>query len=95
MSGLSTRDAKVLGFLRRTVTDTHCPTFRQIGEATGLASTSQVSGALESLRIKGWIKHTTYARRSIELSDPLSDKTTQELLSMRQRIDAVLAGRAQ
>jgi len=93
MTSLSPRDAKVLTYLRKAVTDEFCPNYRQIGAATGLLSTSQVHGALESLKAKGWVRVTSDRRRGIELADPLAGKPTAELVAMRKRIDVILAGR--
>lgn len=94
MTGLSNRETRVLDYLRRQITETHCPTYAEIGRCADLSSKSQGSAVLNSLRNKGWLKLTTYGRRAIELADPLADRSTEDLLAMRKRIDAILGGRA-
>lgn len=94
MTGLSNRETRVLDYLRRQITETHCPSYSEIGRCADLSSKSQVSGVLHSLANKGWLKLTTYGRRSIQLADPLANRSTADLLAMRQRIDAILGGRA-
>lgn len=92
-SALTPRDGKVLAFLRRTVTDTFCPSCVEIEVACGFSSKSQVFNAIISLEAKGWIRRQPYALRAIALTDPFSDKPTEELRAMRDRIDRVLAER--
>lgn len=94
-AALSHREWVVLEYLRRAVTEFHSPSFQEIVNATDLRSKSQVHHAVSGLRAKGWIKADPYGRRSIELSDPLSAKSTEDLLAMRARIDRLLAGRGQ
>jgi len=61
MKALTARQREILEFITQTIEDKGCaPSFREIGRAMGIKSTSGVSDHLKALERKGYLWHSPY-----------------------------------
>jgi len=76
--GLTARQCKIVQVIEDSVQDTgHVPTFREIGDAVGLASSSSVSYQLKVLQRMGYLTHEAGRPRAIMLQDRPWQRTGQ------------------
>ena len=71
MDDITTRQRRILDFIRKTVQDSgYPPTVREIGEAVGLTSSSSVHAQLANLQRRGLIKRDPTKPRAMEIRGP-------------------------
>ena len=71
MNKLTEMQQKVYDCLKESIRNTgYPPSVREICIAVGLASTSSVQAHLETLERKGYIRHSPFKNRSIEILEP-------------------------
>jgi repressor LexA len=76
--GLTARQCKIVQVIEDSVQDTgHVPTFREIGDAVGLASSSSVSYQLRVLQRMGYLTHEAGRPRAIMLQNRPWQRTGQ------------------
>jgi repressor LexA len=69
--GLSMRQCQIVQVIEDSVQDTgYPPSFREIGDAVGLASASSVAYQLKALQRMGYLQHVPGRPRAIVLHDP-------------------------
>jgi repressor LexA len=71
MDDITTRQRRIIEFIRRTVQERgYPPTVREIGEAVGLASSSSVHAQLANLERRGLVRRDPTKPRAMELRGP-------------------------
>src|SRR5437899_55750 len=89
MDDITTRQRRILEFIRKTVRDRgYPPTVREIGEAVGLTSSSSVHAQLANLQRRGLIKRDPAKPRAMELRGPGSSRRTGVAVPLVGRIAA-------
>ena len=76
--GLTTRHQKILEYLDERLSKGYPPSIREIGEATGISSTSVVTYYLKQLEEWGYIERDAKFSRALRLSGP----TTHNLIKI-------------
>lgn len=80
-NGLTTRQLRILEFIRRTVRERgYPPTVREIGEAVGLTSSSSVHAQLANLERRGLLHKDPSKPRAMALDAPRADGVPVPLL---------------
>lgn len=80
-NGLTTRQLRILEFIRRTVRERgYPPTVREIGEAVGLTSSSSVHAQLANLERRGLLHKDPSKPRAMTLEAPRADGVPVPLL---------------
>ncbi|HET9725112.1 MAG TPA: transcriptional repressor LexA [Actinomycetota bacterium] len=80
-NGLTTRQLRILEFIRRTVRERgYPPTVREIGEAVGLTSSSSVHAQLANLERRGLLHKDPSKPRAMALEAPRADGVPVPLL---------------
>lgn len=70
--GLSARQCSIVQVIEDSVQETgYAPSFREIGDAVGLASASSVAYQLKALQRMGYLRHVPGRPRAIVLRDPV------------------------
>jgi SOS-response transcriptional repressor LexA len=68
----------------------YSPTFREIGEAVGLKSSSTVSGHLDRLEKQGLIKRTPSSSRTIEVISKSEEVSEVKVIKRHKNIPSVI-----
>lgn len=97
MTSLTAVQSRALRYVRDYIRDhgegNVCPSYDELREALGLANKSSVHRLVHGLIERGHLRHMPGKWRSLELVEPLAEKTTSELKEMRRSINRILAGR--
>jgi repressor LexA len=89
MEQITTRQRRILEFIRRTVRDRgYPPTVREIGEAVGLASSSSVHAQLANLERLGLIRRDAMKPRAMEVRGPGATRASGVSVPLVGRIAA-------
>lgn len=92
MKELTPRQAEILRFLvKKTREQGYPPTFREIGDAFGIASTNGVMKNLAALERKGYIRRKDRASRAIEIHGGLHDAEDAEASPTALRLEGRIA----
>ncbi|HEX8100135.1 MAG TPA: transcriptional repressor LexA [Actinomycetota bacterium] len=89
MDAVTTRQQRILDFIKQTVRDRgYPPTVREIGEAVGLTSSSSVHAQLANLQRRGLLRRDATKPRAMELQGPGAAPRNAVLVPLVGRIAA-------
>jgi repressor LexA len=89
MENVTSRQARILDFIKRTVEQRgYPPTVREIGEAVGLTSSSSVHAQLSTLERRGLLRRDPTKPRAMELQGPGGSRPRGVTVALVGRITA-------
>jgi SOS-response transcriptional repressor LexA len=98
MIGLTAQQAACLNAIRRLTVGGVAPSFEELRADLGFCSKSHIHRLVKGLSERGAIYYRPNMKRSLRVLNDLEGierHTSQHLLAMRDRIDAILKERAQ
>lgn len=93
MMSLTAQQASALAIISEANSHGTAPSYDELKADLGLASKGGVHRIILQLEERGAIRRMPGRSRALEAVDDLAGKSTEDLLTMRRRIDALLKAR--